>query len=136
MCRECRRSTAPHGEWRTYKKHGCRCPECTEANSEAQRLYRAAYRERTGKSPYAGRRGGKERNGSWIGYRRRVAIYERDGWLCWICTEPVDQGAHWNADLAPSLDHVIPASLGGPDDDENLRCAHRVCNARRGVTPA
>ena len=64
----------------------------------------------------------------------RLAIYKRDKHECQICGDPVDMGAHWNEDLAPSLDHIIPQShMLIPDHSpKNLRLAHRLCNAIRG----
>lgn len=64
---------------------------------------------------------------------RRRALYERDKWMCGLCNEPVDGSLHWNDDWAPSLDHIVPSSLGGSDDESNLRLAHRICNGRRGA---
>jgi 5-methylcytosine-specific restriction endonuclease McrA len=55
----------------------------------------------------------------------REAIFERDGWLCGICGEPVE------ADDA-TLDHIVPISLGGADEASNVRLAHSLCNSRRG----
>ncbi|AYR00966.1 HNH endonuclease [Arthrobacter phage Hestia] len=44
----------------------------------------------------------------------------------------MDYSAHpSHDDWAPSLDHVIPRSKGGGDDEGNLRTAHRWCNAVR-----
>lgn len=65
---------------------------------------------------------------------RRRRLYERDGWVCQLCFEPVDREAHYLDDWAPSLDHIIPqASTLVPDhSDANLRTAHRWCNAVRG----
>lgn len=66
----------------------------------------------------------------------RVAIYERDGWTCQLCREPVDPELmiiNPCDDWAPSLDHVIPQSKGGSHDADNLRLAHRWCNAVRGA---
>jgi 5-methylcytosine-specific restriction endonuclease McrA len=55
-------------------------------------------------------------------YRQR--IFERDGWICWICGEAVEpQDA--------TLDHVVPVSLGGAHTPANVRLAHGVCNSRR-----
>ena len=71
--------------------------------------------------------------GTWILPERRLSIYERDGWLCGICGDPVDRDADALANLAPSLDHIVPRSLGGGHESENLRTAHRVCNSRRGA---
>lgn len=61
------------------------------------------------------------------------AICERDAWTCWICGGPIAR-RHRNDDpLSPSVDHVVPLALGGTDDDENLKAAHRGCNSRRGA---
>lgn len=55
----------------------------------------------------------------------REAIFERDGWLCGICGEPVEAGD-------ATLDHIVPISLGGADESSNVRLAHSLCNSRRG----
>lgn len=53
----------------------------------------------------------------------RMAVYERDGWVCVDCeaTEPL------------TLDHVIPWSLGGGDGIDNLQTLCRPCNLRKGA---
>ncbi|SMB77311.1 HNH endonuclease [Acinetobacter baumannii] len=71
--------------------------------------------------------------GTWIMPSRRLSIYERDDWMCKICGEPVDHDADVGDNMAPSLDHIVPRSLGGGHESENLRTAHRVCNSRRGA---
>jgi 5-methylcytosine-specific restriction endonuclease McrA len=71
---------------------------------------------------------------AWIDPKVRQSLYVRDGWCCAICDLPVDREAHWNDDLAPSLDHIKPRSLGGTHDSENLRTAHRICNSIKGAT--
>lgn len=63
----------------------------------------------------------------------RLELYKRDDWTCQLCGEPVDRDVHWNEPRAPSLDHVLPKSLGGSDEPENLRTAHRHCNSVRGA---
>lgn len=70
----------------------------------------------------------------WIEPARRYRIYERDGWICQLCGDPVDRSLPANDDWAPSLDHIIPrsATLVPDDSDRNLRLAHRWCNAIRG----
>lgn len=49
-------------------------------------------------------------------------IWDRDGWTCVTC------GTH--ADL--SVDHILPVSRGGSDDDANLQAMCRPCNSRKG----
>lgn len=69
----------------------------------------------------------------WILQPDRIAIYERDQWVCQLCHEPTDRNAGKNDDLAPSLDHIVPRSLGGTHDEDNLRTTHRICNIKRGA---
>lgn len=56
----------------------------------------------------------------------RVTVFERDGWVCGICGDPVD---HDDA----SLDHVTPMSLGGAHSYANTQCSHLSCNIRKGA---
>lgn len=62
----------------------------------------------------------------------KVAVFDRDRWLCQLCWTPVDRTARVPDDHAPTLDHIIPVSLGGPHTMANLRTAHFICNSRRG----
>lgn len=61
-------------------------------------------------------------------------IYERDGWTCGICGDPVDADCKWPERMCPSLDHIVPLSAGGSHTRDNVRCAHWLCNTLRGVT--
>lgn len=69
--------------------------------------------------------------------RDRLAIYERDGWVCQLCMEPTDRdlmSTDPRNDWAPSLDHIEPQSHALIPDHSpaNLRLAHRWCNSVRG----
>ena len=56
----------------------------------------------------------------------RVAIYERDRGLCWLCKQPVERDCM-------TLDHVVPLALGGLHEPTNTRLAHKSCNSKRGI---
>lgn len=58
--------------------------------------------------------------------RTRLLVLERDGWVCHVCRVPG----------ATTVDHLIPAHLGGSDDLSNLAAAHLGCNARKGAKVA
>lgn len=64
----------------------------------------------------------------------RLAVYERDGWVCQLCLEDVDPDLHYSDIWSATLDHIICRSwTTEPDHSEgNLRLAHRWCNAVRG----
>ena len=64
----------------------------------------------------------------------RAEVFERDGWKCHICGEPVAQGADGRKHpMAPTLDHIIPIALGGEHSYLNTACAHRICNIRKST---
>ena len=137
MCRACMRTRSLCGTRAGYQKRGCRCEACRDAVNTYQREYAAKYRAEHGVSVYKASRkpGARGRGGNFVSRQERLSIYERDGWTCQLCGEPVDQDAHPNSERAPSLDHIVCVSwLEHPDDSiENLRTAHRVCNSRRGA---
>ncbi len=50
----------------------------------------------------------------WLPVEVRRFVYERDGWLCQICHDPVDGSligsrSQWR----PSIDHITPRAKGG-----------------------
>ena len=55
-------------------------------------------------------------------------LVERDGAWCSICGEEVDLTLKKPDMFSPSVDHVMPYSLGGSHDPENLALAHLWCN--------
>lgn len=119
-CMDCRRKV--HG-YRGYKR-GCRCMECRAGVSA-----REAERRRGGAAPTPGARNGR---GTWIDPAKRHAIYARDGWVCGLCGLPTLRRHEPGDHRSPSLDHIVPRSMGGGNDEGNLRTAHSLCNAIRG----
>lgn len=63
----------------------------------------------------------------------RLAVYERDAWICQLCDRPVDPSVKWPDRRSPSLDHIVPQAHSIiPDHSlENLQLAHLVCNSHR-----
>lgn len=59
-------------------------------------------------------------------------VFERDGWACGICCEPVDAALEYPDPMSKSLDHVVPLSRGGSHSRENAQLAHLFCNLRKG----
>jgi len=53
----------------------------------------------------------------------RYSVYKRDGFECLAC------GVRGNL----TIDHVIPQSKGGSDDESNLQTLCRPCNSRKGA---
>lgn len=63
--------------------------------------------------------------------KHRAEVYERDRFICQICFIKVEPDAHVSSDTYPCLDHIDRQIEGGSDDPDNLRTAHRWCNAKR-----
>lgn len=56
-------------------------------------------------------------------------VFVRDGWRCYICGRETPQRLLGTQHArAPTVDHVIPLSKGGPHLRSNLRCACKRCN--------
>ncbi|HEV2566402.1 MAG TPA: HNH endonuclease [Microvirga sp.] len=65
-------------------------------------------------------------------------IFARDGGRCVYCGIPArrpGRGVKRAPDLA-TLDHVLPRSLGGPLDRDNIVLACSACNNERGTMDA
>ena len=68
----------------------------------------------------------------WVTPTLRRSLYERDGWICWLCQEGVDASLIGTRSVwRPSLDHVVPRSKGGATNEANLKLAHNWCNSVR-----
>lgn len=52
-------------------------------------------------------------------------LYDKAGAVCFVCNKYV-------ARSTASREHIIPQSLGGTDDPENLTISHKKCNNKRG----
>jgi 5-methylcytosine-specific restriction endonuclease McrA len=58
-------------------------------------------------------------------------VAERDGFICYLCQQPVDMNLPRNSRFGATLDHVTPISKGGADHLNNVRLAHWICNIRK-----
>lgn len=54
------------------------------------------------------------------------------GRKCHICHCKIDLNLSGRHPQGPTIDHILPVSMGGTNDLANLNIAHRVCNTRRG----
>ncbi|WP_366139763.1 HNH endonuclease [uncultured Modestobacter sp.] len=63
-----------------------------------------------------------------------VEIFERDGWICQLCTAQVDPALKWPDLQSASLDHVVPLAANGQHSRDNTQLAHWLCNVRKGAS--
>jgi len=74
----------------------------------------------------------KIKRGSFNSKRKLMRIYFRDNGICGICHKRISLKNIYPHDLCPSIDHILPVSLGGNHKDDNLRVTHLRCNVSRG----
>ena len=65
---------------------------------------------------------------------RRVAIFERDSYICWMCEKTCDPSLRVPHPDTPTIDHLVPQSLRGTHDPDNLATACFRCNSTRGAS--
>ena len=66
----------------------------------------------------------------------RREIFERDGWICQLCTAPIDRELRWPHPMSASLDHIIPIARDGEHSRANSQASHLTCNVRKGARVA
>lgn len=60
--------------------------------------------------------------------RRKVALWHRDGNLCFYCAKPM-------AEEDMTAEHLVSLDKGGPNHIDNMALAHAHCNTRAGNLP-
>lgn len=63
----------------------------------------------------------------------RVSIFDRDGWVCGLCAEPVDPTLSYPDPQSASVDHIVPLVRGGGHVAANTQCSHLACNWAKGA---
>jgi 5-methylcytosine-specific restriction endonuclease McrA len=137
-CRRCDKKLDPKAQWNAKY-----CPEpCREIIRKAKS---AASRARKKRCPVKGcRRLGFCLKHYPKGYKRRAEywgvphepivrteVFDRDGWMCGLCSLPVDPTLQKPDLMRVSLDHIVPLSLGGGHLWDNVQCSHLICNIRK-----
>ena len=64
---------------------------------------------------------------------KRKTLGERYGMRCWWCSQQLRYDMGWQNSV--TREHVVPVSLGGPNEYWNLVAACYRCNTMRGTTP-
>lgn len=114
-----------------YSGSGNKCPECARARAKSyRREYRREYRRRTGQKNHRER---ARHYGVQYEPVNRQKVFERDGYRCHICGRKTNPNAKWNSPRYPTLDHIIPMSVGGPHSYKNTACACFECNSLKGA---
>lgn len=70
--------------------------------------------------------------GAFVAEVNAVEVFDRDGWICQLCGNPVDRNLRHPDLMAASLDHIVPLARGGTHEPDNCQLAHLICNSTKG----
>lgn len=113
-----------------YKSTSHLCAECRDANRKAYRK-----RDRANRLPGDQNHRSRARNFG-VAHEpvNRGKVFERDGWVCGICEEPIFKSVKYPDLMSVSLDHVVPLSRGGGHLYSNVQASHLGCNVAKGAS--
>lgn len=144
------RAKASAARWHRANPEAAAASQRRYRDSAKWRATRAAWNERTDKrakdrdayarnpAPYKARARARQAITRGVDAERfeHEEIFERDGWRCGICGDPIDPALAFPDPGSASLDHVIPIALGGPHLRANTQAAHLSCNRAKGARAA
>lgn len=91
------------------------CNACfTESVKSGDRQHRARRKNATTGTPYT-----------------IATLRQRDGDKCHLCGKLIDFSLPGNDRMGPTVDHLIPLTLGGWDGANNVAMAHWLCNVKK-----
>lgn len=103
--------------WLNTFAQNTRCPDCRTTHRRAVKQMRNAFR-----------RGAPTDSGQVVTDRE---IFERDGWICRLCGDPVLPFIKGKHPRQATIDHIVPVSRGGEHVASNLQLAHLGCNSAK-----
>lgn len=104
------------------------CPHCGDPLAPEQRVDAVYCSDRCNSRAHALARKIAGRSGTERRRVNRAYLGDRDGWRCGLCRKRIDRNLEHPHPLAPSVDHIVPISLGGGNELSNLQLTHLRCN--------
>jgi HNH endonuclease len=108
-----------------------RCDSCLAASRQARK--RRERQSTTGRQRK--QRENKQRKAAKLGVIHEpytlAEIAERDHYRCGLCHKLVAMAKAIPHAKAPTIDHIVPLSVGGDDTKANVQLAHFLCNSRK-----
>lgn len=140
-CKECFRkwtnSDEEKARQREIRKQKRRDPEYSRVRQELINTWRKQHPESQQELTMRRNARKKQATTERVSYKN---ILERDGYWCYICSQPIDKNAEKRSPESLTFDHVVPlqprhGEPQGTHSISNLKPSHRVCNARKGNKP-
>ena len=64
-----------------------------------------------------------------------LKMLEQQRWTCPLCNQKISKEIKYPDMMAPSIDHIVPVSLGGEHSYANCQAVHLACNIMKGAKP-
>lgn len=58
-------------------------------------------------------------------------VFQRSSYKCELCGKKINMKHKFPHPQSPTIDHIVPISLGGEHSYRNVRAAHMICNSNR-----
>lgn len=145
ICADCREEFPVSNFYPVGKSLNARCIPCAGARAKAYRQSRLAIvreqaRDAAARRPLQRRDAARKRRAlirdASVEDVESMAVYDRDGWTCGICSEDIPRVTIWPHPLSPSLDHIQAISNGGNHSYSNTQASHLACNMSKGARAA
>lgn len=112
-----------------YCSRECFFSHIDACRSESDRAKAREYAATRGSGSYRSR---CKRYGGYFNSKvTRRAVFERDGFKCYLCRAKVSETLPARHDRKATLDHVVPLEKKGPHDWHNVACCCRKCNVAK-----
>lgn len=108
-----------------------RCDSCRRKRNSAYAAQHYRDQITAGITPLALRRSHLKRTNGPSDDIEHFTVFERDGWICQLCNEPVDDTLPWPHPMSKSLDHKQPLTRGGLHSYDNVQLSHLRCNIQK-----
>lgn len=122
---------------RVLGQHKARCNPCRAKVAKARRReYKRRYRKTEAGKALRLAHKTKRRSKQTIRADRinPLKVFDRDGWACQMCGVPTPKALRGSYEpTAPELDHIVSLANGGHHTWDNVQCACRSCNLRKGA---
>lgn len=112
-----------------YCSRACFFAHIDACRPESERAKAREYAATRGSGSYRSR---CKRYGGYFNSKvTRRAVFERDGFKCYLCRANVSETLPARHDRKATLDHVVPLEKKGPHDWHNVACCCRKCNVAK-----
>jgi len=132
-CRAARLSKVLRGKKYRATKTGLACAECGKefaTSRKAKRICNRCAHKNTGHHE----RRAHHKGAPYIYGIKPERVFERDHWRCQLCGCKTPRRLRGkNQPTSPEIDHIIPISQGGGHTWDNVQCACRKCNMKKGA---